>query len=61
VDGKLPLYRTPEAPTINVIRAGDFEIPPKGLLGHSVWIMFASSQFGQVDLRTGDFKVEGQN
>ena len=61
VDAKLPLYRTPEAPTINVIRTGNFEILPRGESGRSVWIMFASSQFGEVDLNTGLFKVEGEN
>jgi len=60
VDAKLPLYRTPEAPTINVIRVDGMR-PPAGRSGQTVWIMFASSQFGEVELSTGEFKPEGQN
>ena len=61
VDAKLPLYRTPQPPTINVIRAGNFIQPPRGQPGRTVWIMFESSQFGEVDLKSGDFLVEGEN
>jgi hypothetical protein len=60
VDAKLNLYRTSEAPTINVIRAGNPRAPP-GHSGPRVWIMFESSQFGEVDLATGEFTPEGQN
>ena len=60
VDAKLALYRTNEAPTINVLRAGGIH-PPPGHPGPRVWIMFASSQFGEVDITMGDFIPEGQN